>query len=435
MKNLTGKKLLVLGGTSAVYDVLRFARDLGIYTIVTAENIIDEVAAMCDETIHISTSDIDALADYISENGVSGVMTGASEFNIQQCIKIAERTGIHFYTTQKQWDMCDNKASFKALCREYGVPVVKQFDPEKPESFQYPVIVKPVDACSARGITVCYDDASYRAAAKKAVEYSSSGRIIVEKYIENGGTTISAKYILNHGKLYLQAVGDRWVLNPDGGKALITWAAQYPSKHTSYYIKNIDPLVRNMFEKAGLKDGCLFMEAMPTKDGIYFYEMGYRISGGMTYKITEMTTDVNELKMLICYTLTGEMCEDEDLQKIDPYMNEKVAGSLAIPIGMGIIGNIEGMEEIKKIPEIRFITQYYHIGDRIVEKNLGTLDQLFARFTIIADGIEHLIDVVNQINHFLSVKDINGNELYVQRFNPQFFVDIRDKECSYEYWN
>lgn len=421
MKNLMGKKLLVLGGTSAVFDVLYFAKDMGVYTVVTAERIIDEVRAMCNETVHISTSDIDRLEVYIAENDISGVMTGASEFNIQQCIKIAERTGIHFYLTQKQWDMCANKASFKGLCRQYGVPSVEQFDPDTPELFKYPVIVKPVDACSARGITVCSNECEYKEAVQTALEYSNSGKVIVERYIENDGTTMSSKYILREGNLSLQAVGDRWVLNPDGGKALITWAAQYPSKRTQFYLENVDASVRNMFEKAGLKNGCLFMEAMPTADGIYFYEMGYRISGGMTYKITEITTGVNELKMLISHTLTGEMCDESDWEKIDPYMNGKAASTLAIPLEMGIIGGITGLEVIKNIPEVYFVTQYYHVGDEITPKCLGTLDQLFARFTIIADGRDRLAEVVDTINSVLSVKDVNRNEMYVQRFDSNNF--------------
>lgn len=421
MKDLSGKRLLVLGGTSAVFDVLRFAKELGVYTVVTALDIIDEVKTMCDETVYISTSDIEGLARFIEENHISGVMTGASEFNIQECIKIAERTGISFYLTQAQWDLCANKESFKALCRKYDVPVVEQFNPDEPESFRYPVIVKPVDACSARGISVCYTEEEYKKAVEKALGYSKARRIIVEKYVENDGTTLSSRYIVHQGKLYLQAVGDRWVLDSKKGKALITWGAQYPSKHTDYYIEHIDASVRNMFEKAGLRNGCLFMEAMPTEDGVFFYEMGYRISGGMTYNITEITTGVNELKMLISHTLTGKMCDDNDLDKIDPYMNGKVACSLAVPLQMGVIGSTEGLEEIKNMPEVYYTTQYYHVGDEITAEKIGTLDQLFARFTIITDGRDLLTDVVRRINELLSVKDTMGREMYTQRFAPMKF--------------
>jgi len=141
----------------------------------------------------------------------------------------------------------------------------------------------------------------------------------------------------------------------------------------------------------------------------------------MTYKITEITNDVNELKMLIRYSLTGQMCGPEDVAKIDPYLNGKKACVLAIPLEMGTIGSIEGMEQIAQMPQVYFTTQYYSVGGEITEKKMSTLDQLFARFTIIADDKEQLLTVVNKINSVLSVKDTAGNEMYIQRFDPKRF--------------
>jgi len=421
MDNLKSKKLLVLGDTSAVMDVIRFAKELGITVYITGLSDYEPAQKAADFKVKISTTDYPALAAFMERENIGGIMTGASEFNIANCIALAEYSGKPFYTTKELWDLCANKKSFKQLCRTYGVPSVQEFDSEKPETFAYPVIIKPVDGCSARGITVCTNREEFEAAKEKALEYSAAKKIIVEKYIENDGTTISAKYILSDGDIYLQSFGDRFVLNADKGKALITWAAMYPSKHTDFYIRNIDASVKAMYKNAGLKNGCLFMEAMPNEEGIFFYEMGYRISGGMTYKITEITNDVNELKMLIRYSLTGQMCGPEDVAKIDPYLNGKKACVLAIPLEMGTIGSIEGMEQIAQMPQVYFTTQYYSVGGEITEKKMSTLDQLFARFTIIADDKEQLLTVVNKINSVLSVKDTAGNEMYIQRFDPKRF--------------
>ena len=421
MDNLKGKKLLVLGDTSAVLDVIRFAKDMGVTVYITGLSDYAPAEEAADVKVRISTTDIQALSEFMEKEDIDGFMTGASEFNIANCIALAEYSGKHFYTTRELWDLCANKKSFKNLCRTSGVPGVKEFDSEKPETFEYPVIIKPVDGCSARGITVCENREEFEAAKEKALEYSAAKKIIVEKYIENDGSTISSKYILSDGEIYLQSLGDRYVLNADKGKALITWASIYPSKHTMFYLQHIDKPVKEMFKKAGLKNGCLFMEAMPNDEGIFFYEMGYRISGGMTYKITEITNDVNELKMLIHYSVTGSMCDASDIEKIDPYLNGKTACVLAIPLEMGTIGSITGMDEIQRMPEVYFTTQYYSVGGEITEKKMSTLDQLFARLTVIADSKEQLLKIVNKINSVLSVKDTMGKEMYVQRFDPRKF--------------
>lgn len=424
MKDLTGKKLLVLGGGTASINVVRFAHDMGLKVYVVDDRETGEAKEMADEKAVISTVDYDALAAYIKENGIDGVMTGASEFNIVNTMKLCKQIAKPFYATEEQWNICQNKRRFKDLCIKTGVPCVKDFDPNAdPKSFDYPVIVKPVDACSARGITVCHTPEEFLNAKEKALGYSPSKTILVEQYVINGGTTLSVKYIARDGELYLEAVGDRYVLDADSGKALITAAAFYPSKHTDYYIEHLDEKVKNMFKSIGLRNGCLFMEALKTDTDIVFYEMGLRISGGMTYNITEVTNKVNELKMLISYATTGSMCEDEDIRRINPHLNGYVTASLAVPLRTGTIATIFGLDEIRKIPQVLLITQYYYEGDVIEPRHIGTLDQLLARVTVIADNKEQLTDIINKMLTTLSVKDEQGNEMFITSKLEEIYSD------------
>ena len=341
-------------------------------------------------------------------------MTGASEFHILNMIRICKMANLPVYATEEQWNICQNKQSFKNLCRKYGVPCVQEFSAnDNPSTFDYPIIVKPTDGCSARGITVCQTVDEYSKAIEKALEYSTEKKVIIEKFVENKGTTMSVKYIAVDGELYLEAVGDRYVLDSEKGKALITAAAFYPSKYTDFYIKEVDEKVKAMFKGLGLKNGVLFMESIANDDGIWFYEMGLRISGGMTYKITEQTNDVNELKMLINFAATGKMCEQEDIHKIDPHFNNYFSASIAIPLKIGSIASIQGLEQINSINEVGNITQYWTIGESVLPKHIGTLDQLFARIPIITKGKERLAEIMKEIKQNLSVKDTYGQEMII----------------------
>ena len=224
---------------------------------------------------------------------------------------------------------------------------------------------------------------------------------------------MSVKYIAIDGDLYLEAVGDRYVLDSEKGKALITAAAFYPSKYLDFYIKNVDEKVKNMFRGIGLKNGVLFMEAIANDEGVWFYEMGLRISGGMTYKITEQTNDINELKMLINYSIKGKMCDNSEVVKINPHFNNHFSASIAIPLRLGSIYSIEGLDRIKSIDEVGKIVQYWKEGESILPKHIGTLDQLFARIPIITKGKERLSEIMLEIKQNLSVKDENGQEMII----------------------
>lgn len=424
MDTIKGKRLLVLGGEYSTLRVVEYAREMGIYTIVTSNSPTGVAKDAADETLMYSSDDYESLARYIKNNHIDGVMTGASEYHILNMIRLCKMTGLPVYATEEQWNTCENKQSFKALCRRYGVPCVKQFDPSvEPGTYEYPVIVKPTDGCSARGITVCNNVDDFIKAKEKALEYSHEKKIIVEQYIRNGGTTMSVRYIVRDGELYLEAVGDRYVLDPNNGKALITAAAFYPSKHTQYYIEQVDSKVKEMFKGIGMKNGSLFMESCFVDGGVYFYEMGLRLSGGMTYLITEKTNDVNEMKMLIRYAVSGSMCEEEDLQKINPIMNGYLSASLCIPLRVGTISSIEGLDKVKEFPGINSYTQYWNVGDTIEEKHIGTLDQLFARLSVIVKGKDDLAIFIKKLTDTLSIRDEKGEEMFISSKLKDIYKD------------
>ncbi len=409
------KKILVLGGNYSTVAVVNYAHELGFYVIVTSNTDPNgDAKKIADESISYSSSDYESLVQYIKENNIDGVMTGASEFHILNMIRICKMAGLPVYATEEQWNICQNKTSFKKLCREYEVPCVKEFSAKNdPETFEYPIIVKPTDGCSARGITVCQNPQEYKNAIEKALEYSQEKKVIIEKFLENNGNTMSVRYIAINGELYLEAVGDRYVLESEKGKALITAAAFYPSKYTDQYIRDVDEKVKNMFKGLGLKNGVLFMEAIANSEGVWFYEMGLRISGGMTYKITEQTNGINELKMLINHAATGKMCEENDIAKIDPHFNGFLSASITIPLTTGTINSITGLDKIKSIEETGDITQYWNVGETILPKYIGTLDQLFARIPIIAKGKERLSEIIKEIKENLSIKDENCQEMII----------------------
>ena len=121
--DLKGKRLLILGGTSASYDLVRNAKAMGIYTIVTDNNQTGVSKEIADDTAMVSTADIDALVALAKEKNVDGIFCGPSEFNLRNVIRACAQAGLPCYTTMDVWDKCANKDVFKSYCREYGALV------------------------------------------------------------------------------------------------------------------------------------------------------------------------------------------------------------------------------------------------------------------------------------------------------------------------
>ncbi len=72
--DVAGKRLLVLGGTTASYDLVKNAKEMGVYTIVT-DDCEDRISKkIADESAMVSTTDIDGLVELIKEKNIDGVM-------------------------------------------------------------------------------------------------------------------------------------------------------------------------------------------------------------------------------------------------------------------------------------------------------------------------------------------------------------------------
>lgn len=424
--NLQGKKLMILGGKAASVNVVQLAHRLGIKTYVTGIQEGGQAKDIADQTFLIGSEEHDKLIKIIRDNQIDGVMTGSAEFQIQEMIKLCTKAGLHCYATEEQWNATQDKRNFKDLCKKFGVPSVPEFSENDVLSEKdFPVIVKPVDGCSSIGISVCHNNKELHVAKQKALETSAAKKIIIERYIENGGLTHVIKYVVVDGRFFMEIMGDRYVLN----NGLITAVTFFPSQNTQLYLNTIDSKVEAMFNSIGYNNGVFFFQALPDGDNIYVYEMGLRTGGGMTYKITEATSGNNDLEMLVNYALTGKMCEHDEVNCIDPFLKGKHAASLAIPLRTGTIAEVKGTEQIPQIEGIVNYTHFCDINDTILPKHINTLSQLYGRIMVVRESKAELFASLKKIRDSISVLDNKGHEMVIwDTFDKLYnnFISVRE---------
>lgn len=422
------KKLLVLGGTSASIGVINEAHELEekVHVIVADDKPLDVGVAkpLADEVVQISTADTEALAKYVRENQVDGVFCGPTEFNIQNALAVAEAAGLPFYCTREQWDLCSNKASFKDLCRQYGVPCVPEFHlteemrEEDLKKIRYPVIVKPVDGCSSKGLTVCRNEEELKKAYPLALSYSASKSVIVEKYLV-GDYGVVFRYMAINGNIHLLAINDNYTVDTSEGKIMITAAAVFPSKRTKEFIETIHPNVVKMFEGIGVKNGAFFLQARVDGDDnqVYFHEMGLRLSGGLLYPIYKTACGYSDMKMMLRCALGMEMASSEEIGKIDPMFHGNIVGSLCVPLKAGTVGSVGGVDEIRQDETVMDVLQYYYPGESVAPEKIGTLTQHFCRIKFMTRAYEDIIGKVAFFQKTLDIRNTQGEDMIYKYFD------------------
>ena len=421
--SVRGKKMLVLGGTTASLDLVKNAKEMGVYTVVaSADAPVDAVSSVSDECVSVSTVDFEMLEKIIKEKHIDGVFCGPSEFNIRNLLVLCERMGLPCYTTTDVWNRCANKDWFKQYCRQYGVDCPEEYSvsenstDEELQELPYPIIVKPVDASSSAGITTCADWTVVRDACRYARAASKRGEILVEKFIENEGNMFSVRYLLKDGEAYPYFLMDTYVLDAASPKGLISHLMMAPSKHTEYYLSEVDSQMRHMLKGMGLTNGTAFLQALPYGGRIYFHEMGYRLSGGMMFKLTQPLVGINDMKMMIALALGEDLYSEAEMDSIDLRF-DKLGIQLMFPLNAGTITAIHGLDEIKALPVVEDFLQYYHVGDTITEKVRGTLGQHFGRLTMVFDDMKQVEQTVLFVQKTLRVIGENGEPLNVYPFD------------------
>lgn len=410
---LEGKKLLVLGGDAASIDIVKAAQNMGVYTIVTDwyDTKRSPAKLVADEYWNEEIFKPELISRLIKEHNVDGVLTGFTDSYLLQYQRICELSGLPCYATKEVFETTMDKAKFKQLCRDNGVPVIPEymretFDPSIINE-KNKVIIKPVDNSGSRGVILCTKPEDYQKCLEYALSFSAKKQVVIEKFMEMDSLSVS--YTIQDGILSLSTTDDRHVYKSSNGGS-VTQCSLYPSKYTEAYIERMDQTVRTMFVNAGVKNGLLSVQFFT--DGIEYYamEMGHRLTGGQHYTYTQLENGISALNQLIHFAITGRMADYPIIEKDNArfahtYCHLYILGKEAV------ISCFDGMDYIKKLPEVMLLSQLKKEGDKIGAD--GTAAQKVIGLHLKVDNVNHLKNVLKDIEHHFHIYDEAGNDLTI----------------------
>lgn len=413
MRDLTGKKLLILGGNAPSVDVVNAARKMGVYTIVTDwyDTSRSPAKLVADEYWNESINDYDKLCTLIKEKGVNGIFTGFTDSYLLPYQHLCDLAGLPCYATKEVFELTMDKARFKQLCRDNDIPVIpeydlKNFDPSIINN-KHKVIIKPVDNSGSRGVILCTKSEDFKKCLDFALSFSEKKQVIIERYMEMD--SISLSYTIQDGVVSLSTTDDRYVHKAANGSS-VTQCGVYPSKYTEAYIKKIDGKMKKMYERAGLRNGVLAVQFFTDGNEFYVMEMGHRLTGGQHYTYTMMENGISALDCLIHFAITGEMA-DYSIASKDNARFKHVYCHLFVLGKEAQIARFEGMDYIKQMPEVMHVTDMISVGQKIGAD--GTAAQKVEGLHIKVNDIEQLKKVLDDVKEHFHIYDESGNDLTI----------------------
>ena len=414
MSDLKGKRLLILGGNTLSCDIVNAAKRLGVYTIVTDWYDTDRSPAklIADEYWNEEVFRPDLLAQLVKEKGIGGAITGFSDSYLVPYQELCALAELPCYATKEQFEWTTDKSSFKERCRRYNVPVVPEYDINSFDKTiinkNHKVIIKPVDNSGSRGICICDDPDEFEVKLNYSLGFSEKKQVVIERYMDCDD--VSFEYKIQDGEVTLTSICDRFIYKT-ANEGSITSSLIYPSKYTDAYMADVDKRVKQMFEAEGLSNGVLFMQAFAENGQFYFYEMGYRLSGGRHYIFTKNQNGDSAVEELISFALSGKMSEKRIAEVATPRFKD-VCSQLSIICKTDKIASIEGWSAIAEMPQVIDAMQMLKVG-QVVGKQ-GTTASMFARLHIVTNTPKELDSVRDYVFSTLKVKNEKGDNLVIR---------------------
>lgn len=413
MNNLKGKRLLIMGGMRISCEIVKKAKEMGIYTLVADYNPIELSPAkkIADKALNLNITNVDLVAETIQRECIDGVFVGFNDMLLPYYADICTKAGVPCYGTKEQFETLIAKDRYKALCRQFNVPTIPEYDIED-DDIKYPVLVKPVDSSGSRGITICHNREELISAVETGKKASKTGKVLIERYMD--GREVTVFWTFQDGNYYLSALGNRHVKHNQGDDVIpLPVGYTFPSVYLPKYRKEVEENCKQMFHYLGLKDGMMFMQCKVEDGTCYVYDLGFRLTGSLEYKILERVCGYNPLKMMIEFALTGKMGSESIADKAIPEFREP-AFNVSCLCAPGTIKELIGVEDVKKFPEVEDAVIAHIPGDTITESMRGLLAQITVRVLGSVHSKEQLLPVMQKIDDTIHIIGEDHRELLLQ---------------------
>ncbi len=418
-ESLAGKKLLILGGTHFHCELVKAAKRLGVETYVTDYLPFAKSPAkpLADHAWALSTTDCDALEKRCREEQIDGVVNMYCDPCQRPHQALCERLGLPCFGTREQYEIFTDKKRFLELCVRYGVDIIPQYQ-ESDFSFdnpaiEYPVYVKPSDSCATRGQSICRSYAEVAPAIAFARSESPSGKVIIERFMENA-QDIQLTLLLIDGKLHTEFAADKH--DGSGKMAGMVTCGIAPSRYMNSVIASALPRIEHMLLEVGLKNAVIFMQAFVDGDKLRVYDPSMRFPNTDYELLVREAVGLDLYEAMVYFALTGKF--PDALREIDRL--QSLDGTLGLLIFIylrpGTIKHIIGLEEIRRRENFLSVMVRYAEGDRI-EGWSYNINQCIYYLMFKSRDLKEAERSIHDVYDTLQILDENGEDMKIALFD------------------
>lgn len=273
-----------------IYDYL-VTNEYNVYVI--GGNPDDFLAKYSKNYINLDYQDIHKVEALINEKKIDFLVPGCNDVSYFSCSKLRDRGFLSCIDTYETTTIINNKEKFRFFAQQNKLSVPKIYNSELTIT-SFPVIVKPVDAYSGRGITIVNNSEEVISAIQNAKSFSSSSSYIIEDYIS--GQLYSHSAFISDGKIFLDFIVKEFCSTNEF--AVDTSHVEVSFNET--ILSKIRNQIQVMVDKLKLVDGLIHTQFILKEETFWIIEVTRRCPGDLYSKLINFSTGIKYAEL---YTL------------------------------------------------------------------------------------------------------------------------------------
>ncbi len=406
MQELNQKTAIVLGGTHDHITLLQILAQKGYRTVLVDYFENPPAKAYADHFVRESTLDKEKVLQISREMHANVVIATCIDQALLTMSFVCEELGLPCHINYNQALNLTNKAYMKKVFLENGIPsspyvILEESDDPiaVQQTAKYPLVVKPADSNSSKGIRRVDNDSELTAAVADAFTFSRSKKVVVEGFVD--GLELSVDVVIKNGDAHIIMVSQNLKNSNFTDSFTIVQNTFYKQLYEKY--KDMLTVIATNIAKAfKISNGPMLIQLLAEGDSLSVIEFSSRIGGGSKHSFIRTIAGFDMLGYFVDLITGG----DNPVDTSYPYRYGAMNYIYTRP---GKIGKFEGFDHLKTQ---QIISDYFFYKTEGMEitNNISSADRP-AGYMVVDDDLSRINQKIRQADAMLRVFDTDGSDM------------------------
>jgi len=279
------KKILLLDTNFSAKPIYDYLVKTGAEIYVVGGRPHDALAKSVGNYINLDYSNISEIKSLIKSLRIDFLVPGGNDFSYKVCSEINSNFPFYNIDSVEVNENINNKEKFRKFSTDLALHVPHIVKLEKVKDF-LPVIIKPADAYSGRGMTVIYENDRNKIenAVNLVKKYSKSQRYLIEEFVQ--GQLYSHSAFVVNGEIMIDfIVEEHCVVNP-----CVVDTSCVVFDFDKKILSQIRADITLLAKKLDLADGLVHTQFICNGSSFWLIEVTRRCPGDLYSKLIELST-------------------------------------------------------------------------------------------------------------------------------------------------